>query len=82
MQSTRKIKHSHRFEMALKHKMSNRDKDKSHATEKQRQHGEIDCRYNGRANDGANSHARIGGHILNAVRRASVGDGEALQRHV
>jgi hypothetical protein len=54
--------------MALKHKMSNGDKNKSHATEKKRQHGEIDCRYNGRANDGANSHARIGGHILNAVR--------------
>ncbi len=66
--------------MALKHKKSNRNKHKSHAAEKKRQHGEIDGRYYGRADDGANCHASVGGHVLNAVHRASVGDGEALRR--
>ena len=82
MQSTGKVEHSRRLVVALKHQKSNRDKNKSHAAEEKREHGKIDGGYNSRANDCAYSHARVGGHVLNAVRRATVGDGQALRRRV
>ena len=57
--------------MTLKNKVSD---NKSDAAEK-REHGEIDC-----CDDyGADGHARVRGHVLDAISGTSVRDGKALQ---
>ncbi len=54
--------------MTLKNKVSD---NKSDAAEEKREHGEIDCC--------ADGHARVRGHVLDAICGTSVRDGKALQ---
>ncbi len=69
-QSSREMNRSNRFVMTLKDKISNRHGHESHAAKKKRQHRKIDGCGDGGANYGADSHARVGGHILDTICRA------------
>lgn len=81
-QLSREMNRSDRFVMTLKNKVSNRSSHKSDAAEEKREHGEIDGCYDCGADYGADGHARVGGHVLDAICGTSVRDGKALQRWV
>lgn len=66
---SREMNGSYGLVMALKDEIRYRHSYKSHTAEKKRQHGEINCSHNSRANQGADGHARIGGHVLDAICR-------------
>ncbi len=78
-QLSREMNRSNRLVMTLKNKVSDRRSHKSDAAEEKREHGEIDCCDDCGADYGADGHARVRGHVLDAICATSVRDGKALQ---